>query len=315
MRTYIFGPVPSRRLGISLGVDLTPTKTCSFDCLYCQLAKTSFHTSERREFCKSDEVLAELKEVLSEIARPDWITISGTGEPTLHSGLGYILAEIKKLGGAPSCVITNSSLMHLPEVRSELLLADRLLPTVTTVNPHTFAKIHRPTADLQLNKILEGLQLFMQQFTGAVEIEVFVCPDINDTDEEIDALSAYLRSLNRLESVYLNSAVRMPLESEIKTADQNRLNRFRDRLNLSIPVTTAFEHNLVPPRISNWNRPAVSSDILKLLLRHPCSEAQLEKVLGSAPEKIYELLNELATQGRIRKEVNGCWTLSEDGLV
>lgn len=310
MRTYIFGPVPSRRLGISLGVDLTPTKTCSFDCLYCQLAKTKFHTSERREFCKPDEVLAELKEVLSEIAKPDWITISGTGEPTLHSGLGYLLAEIKKLGNAPACVITNSSLMHLPEVRSELLLADRLLPTLSTVDPQTFAKIHRPTPDLQLSKILVGLQLFIEEFTGTVEIEVFVCPGINDSDKEIDNLRDYLVTLKRLESVYLNSAVRMPLESEVKTADQDCLNRFRARLNLSIPVTTAFEHNLIPPRVSAWNRPAVSSDILKLLLRHPCSEQQLEKVLGSAPEKIYELLNELATQGRIKKEENGCWALS-----
>ena len=105
MRTYIFGPVPSRRLGISLGVDLTPTKTCSFDCLYCQLSKTTFHTSERHEFCNPDVVLAELRETLNEIARPDWITISGTGEPTLHSGLGYILAEIKKLGNAFAVLI------------------------------------------------------------------------------------------------------------------------------------------------------------------------------------------------------------------
>lgn len=311
MRTYIFGPVPSRRLGISLGVDLTPTKTCSFDCLYCQLAKTTFHTSGRKEFCKPDEVLAELREVLKEIARPDWITISGTGEPTLHSGLGYILAEIKKLGNAPTCVITNSSLMYLPEVRSELLLADRLLPTLTTVKAETFARIHRPTPDLQLEKILEGLRLFMQEFTGAVEIEIFVCPDINDTDEEIEGLRNYLMTLNNLESVYLNSAVRVPLESEIRTADQSRLNRFRDRLNLMVPVTTAFEHSLIPPRVSSWNRPAASSDVLKLLLRHPCSEQQLEKVLGSAPEKIVALLNELSANGLIIRGTNGCWVLSE----
>lgn len=311
MRTYIFGPVPSRRLGISLGVDLTPTKTCSFDCLYCQLSKTRFHTSERKEFCSPDEVIAELKEVLGEIAAPDWITISGTGEPTLHSGLGYILAEIKKINSAPCCVITNSSLIYLPEVRQELMLADRLLPTLSTVSQQTFTRIHRPTPDLQLNKILEGLRIFIHEFTGSVEIEIFVCPGVNDTDEEIKNLRTYLMTLDRLESVYLNAAVRMPLDSEIKTADQNRLNGFRTKLNLSIPVTTAFEHNLVPPRMSNWNRPAVSSDILKLLLRHPCSEQQLERVLGSAPEKLRELLNELSMAGKVKKTANDCWTLVE----
>ncbi|HAE39038.1 MAG TPA: radical SAM protein, partial [Candidatus Riflebacteria bacterium] len=239
MRTYIFGPVPSRRLGISLGVDLTPTKTCSFDCLYCQLSKTRFHTSLRSQFCDPADVLKELKAVLSEIARPDWITISGTGEPTLHSDLGLILAEIKKLESAPACVITNSSLMYLPEVRQELMLADRLLPTISTVNERSFKRIHRPTEDLRLEAILEGLQLFSRDYTGAIEVEIFVCPGINDTPEEISGLRDYLRSLANLESVYLNTAVRSALEGEIATADQGLLNSFRAALNLSVPVTTA----------------------------------------------------------------------------
>lgn len=309
MRTYIFGPVPSRRLGISLGVDLTPTKTCSYDCLYCQLCRTNFHTSQRSEFCDPDDVLKELRETLAEIAKPDWITISGTGEPTLHSGLGYILAEIKKLNSAPTCVITNSSLLYLPDVRSELMLADRLLPTLTTVNKATFRRIHRPTNELNLDDILNGLRRFVNEFTGTVEIEIFVCPDINDSDAEIEALGNYLNSLDGIESVYLNTAVRVPLESEIRTADQSRLNRFREHLKLRVPVSTAFEHNLVPPKKSNWNRPAVSSDILKLLLRHPCSQEQLEKVLGSSPENILRLLNELTDQGLIKRESNGCWSL------
>lgn len=311
MRTYIFGPVPSRRLGISLGVDLTPTKTCSYDCLYCQLSKTRFHTSERAQFCDPEEVIAELREVLNEIARPDWITISGTGEPTLHSGLGLILAEIKKLNSAPSCVITNSSLMHLSEVRNDLMLADRLLPTVTSIFPATFAKIHRPTEDLRLEEILEGLRVFSSEFTGAIEVEIFVCPGLNDSPDEIAGLRSYLMSLGHLESVYLNSAVRSPLEVEIKTADQLVLNNFRAKLNLSIPVTTAFEHNLLPPRASSWNRPAVTSDILKLLLRHPCSEEQLEKVLGSESEIIFRMLDELAREGKIRRAVNGFWSLND----
>ncbi|PKL43837.1 MAG: hypothetical protein CVV41_08725 [Candidatus Riflebacteria bacterium HGW-Riflebacteria-1] len=311
MRTYIFGPVPSRRLGISLGVDLTPTKTCSFDCLYCQLSKTRFHTSLRSQFCDPADVLKELKAVLSEIARPDWITISGTGEPTLHSDLGLILAEIKKLESAPACVITNSSLMYLPEVRQELMLADRLLPTISTVNERSFRRIHRPTEDLRLEAILEGLQLFSRDYTGAIEVEIFVCPGINDTPEEISGLRDYLRSLPNLESVYLNTAVRSALEGEIATADQGLLNSFRAALNLSVPVTTAFEHSFIPPRGSNWNRPAVSSDILKLLLRHPCSEKQLEQVLSSAPDKIIELLGELAAQGKIKQASNGDWVLTD----
>ncbi len=311
MRTYIFGPVPSRRLGISLGVDLTPTKTCTYDCLYCQLNRTSRLTATRGRFCDPEAVIKELKEVLQEIARPDWVTISGTGEPTLHSDLGVILAEIKKLHSAPVCVITNASLMHMPEVRKELLLSDRLLPTVSTVNESTFTKIHRPAAEISLKKMLEGLRLFSEIFSGAIEVEVFVCPGLNDSDEEIAALRQYLMTLNNLESVYLNAAVRVPLDGAIVTADQGRLNQFRESLQLTVPVTTAFEHSHLPPRASNWNRPAASSDILKLLLRHPCSEEQLEMVLGSKSEKILALLEELKEQDKIEQGINGFWKIRD----
>lgn len=309
MKTYIFGPVPSRRLGVSLGVDLTPTKTCSYDCLYCQLSKTIFHTSKRDSFCDPNKVLEELREVLSQTDKPDWITFSGTGEPTLHLDIGLILAEVKKLNIAPTCVITNSSLMHIPEVRQSLLLADRILPTITTVNSKSFVRIHRPTNDIRLENILEGIRIFSSQFTGKIEIEIFVCPSINDTPKEIEGLSTFLSSLDNLESIYLNTAIRMPLESEIKTADQGVLNNYRNALNLNIKITTAFEHSFIPPHSSSWNRPAVSSDILKLLLRHPCSKIQLEQVFDSDTNKIKNMLNELLHAGKIRQSPNGDWSL------
>ncbi|NLV93482.1 MAG: radical SAM protein [Candidatus Riflebacteria bacterium] len=309
MYTHIFGPVPSRRLGTSLGVDLTPTKTCSFDCIYCQLSRTTTHTNHRNEFCKADDVLEELRSVLREVEQPDWITLSGTGEPTLHSGLGYILAEIKKMNNAPTCVITNGSLLHLPDVRKELMLADRLLPTLCTVNQSTYEKIHRPVSSVEVSANLEGLRIFTETYSGAIEIEIFVCPEINDTDQEIEGLSNYLASLKNIESIYLNSAVRMPLEKEVKTADQGKLNKFRDKLNLPIPITTAFEHSFVPAKASAWNRPALSSDILKLLLRHPCSKEQLERVFNASSVQIDKLLNELVKNGTIAQEKDGSWAL------
>ncbi len=309
MYTHIFGPVPSRRLGNSLGVDLTPTKTCSFDCIYCQLAKTNLHTKVRKEFCDPDVVLKELRQVLAEVQQPDWITLSGTGEPTLHSSLGYVLGEIKKMNTSPTCVITNASTMHMEEVRRELLLSDRLLPTICTVNQKTYEEIHRPVAAIEVKENLEGLRLFSEEFNGAIEIEVFVCPDINDTDEEILGLKKYFESLKNIESVYLNAAVRVPLESSVRTADPLRLNNFRDKLDLSIPVTTAFEHSFVPQKISTWSRPTLSSDILKLLLRHPCSEEQLEKVFNAPREKINTMLGELVEKGAIAQEKDGLWAL------
>lgn len=312
MRTYVFGPVPSRRLGISLGVDLTPTKTCSYDCLYCQLAKTRFHTAKRDRFCPPEDVLSELREVLDEIALPDWITFSGTGEPTLNIDLGHIIRELKTFCQAPVCVITNSSLLYMPEVRNELMLADRILPTLTSVNPDTFSRIHRPVAELKLTEILEGLKEFAKVFSGTIEIEIFVVPGMNDSEEEISGLREFILSLARVDSIYLNTAVRMPLDHEVITADHEKLERFREQLAVKIPVTTAFERNLDPAKPAQWQRANAENEIIKLLLRHPCNEKQLEQMLSIEPERLTQLLQLLEGQQKIRQQKNGEWKLAED---
>jgi wyosine [tRNA(Phe)-imidazoG37] synthetase (radical SAM superfamily) len=309
MRQYIFGPVPSRRLGISLGVDLTPGKTCSYDCIYCQLSKTQNHGIERSRLCPPEDVLAELKEVLGEIAPPDWITFSGTGEPTLHTDLGYIISELKEFCPAPVCVITNASLIFRADVQTDLLQADRILPTLTSVNQATYEKIHRPAAGLDLPLILKGLRDFSSQFPGAIEVEIFVLPGINDSHEEIEGLKKYLASLPNLNAVYLNTAVRMPLDSKVKTADHLRLEEFKQQLDLKVPVSTAFERNMVPPRPAKWNRSANLSDVFNLLLRHPCHESQLTQVLGCEKSVISKLLKELAMQGKVKRQENGEWRL------
>lgn len=315
MRQYVFGPVPSRRLGISLGIDITPGKTCSFDCIYCQLSKTRFHTAQRAELCSCEKVLHELEEVLGEIAPPDWLTFSGTGEPTLHSGIGYIISELKRFSPSPVCVITNASLLWLEEVQTDLLMVDRLLPTVTTVKNDTFAQIHRPVKGLKLEKILIGLKEFSEQFSGNIEVEVFVLPGINDSPAEISGLHEYLSSLKNLSAVYLNTSVRMPLESRVLTADHVRLDEFRQQLKLDVPVTTAFEHTEVPPRPARWSRGTTTSDVLTLLLRHPCSLLQLEKALGTKKDVIEKILQTLSVQGKIHLQQNGEWRLiDEDSL-
>ncbi len=312
MRTYVFGPVPSRRLGISLGVDLTPTKTCSFDCLYCQLSRTRFHQSERDRFCPPEDVIKELREVLEEIATPDWITFSGTGEPTLNIDLGFIIGELKKFCPAPVCVITNSSLLHLAEVRKELMLADRILPTLTTVNPDTFRRIHRPAAGIEIETILTGLKEFSAIFPGSIELEIFVIPGMNDSDEEVAGLRSFVLEMAKVDSIYLNTAVRMPLENEVATADHQKLESFRERLNLKVPITTAFERNIVPARPARWSKANAENEILKLLLRHPCNGEQLKQMLDIEPVRLLQLLGQLEHQNKIRLQKNGEWKLVED---
>lgn len=308
MSTYVFGPVPSRRLGNSLGIDLTPTKTCSFNCIYCQLSKTQFHTIERKEFCPINDVLAELKTSLADIA-PDWITISGTGEPTLYSKLGSLLRQIKEMTSIPICVITNGSLMYMPEVRADLMLADRILPTLTTVVPETYNLIHQPAKGLELEKILSGLSTFLEDFKGTTELEVFICPEINDSLDEITKLRSFILSLPFLDSVYLNTSIRNPLSKDLSSAEQSSLDKIRSILDLKIPVTTAFEHSHVPQKRLQRQKKAGHNEILKLLLRHPSNEQQLEQVLDLSTDELSSLLGDLQQHSKIHKTQNGDWSL------
>ncbi len=310
MRKHIFGPVPSRRLGLSLGVDLTPTKTCTFDCLYCQLPQTRFHTSERQTFCNPDEVLAELRGVLADITKTDWITFSGTGEPTLSKDLGYMIAETKKITDTPICVITNSSLIHLPEVREALLMADKVLPTISSVYEKTWQTIHNPAANLKLKDVLEGLRIFTKAHKGASEAEIFVCPGLNDTNEEIKSLSDYINSTG-LTSIYLNTAVRIPLRKDIiRTATPEELEEYKKKLEVQIPVSTAFEHMQVPKNESKSKKPLEETDITKLILRHPSSDEQMARVFGVSKEEIAKITIGLKQKDLIEQDPkSGYWAL------
>ncbi len=309
MSRFVFGPVPSRRLGQSLGVDLTPTKTCTLDCRYCQLAPTSHPTTERAMFCSPEEVLAELRQVLDEIAPPDWITISGTGEPTLHAGLGRILQGIRDLGVAPSCVITNSTLLDRPDVQADLALADRLLPTLCTVHQDTFERIHRPVPGVRLDRILAGLRDLASSYRGILDLEIFVCKGVNDTPQEIDGLRRYLATLARFDSLYLNTAIRPPRDADIRAATPDDLQAFRQALDPTWPVTTAFEHTALPRPVDR-TPPPPRQGVLDLLLRHPCTPEQLERVLNLPADTLADTLQTLEREGRITRCPDGQWRLA-----
>ena len=310
-RTFIFGPVPSRRLGRSLGVDLTPTKTCTYNCLYCQLAETRFQTVERSRFCDPQKVLEELHLVLEEIDAPDWITFSGTGEPTLHADLGYLLREIKALQVAPICVITNGSLLWREDVQTDLALADRVLPTLVSVRQDTFVRIHRPLAAEDLNRILEGLRSFCRRVPGIVELEIFVCPGLNDQAEELHEIVDFVSSCEGLRGIYLNTSVRAALDSNLVAAPPEVLQGIKALFPADLPVSTAYD--LKPfTKPSNWKRSADEADVLKLLLRHPCSQEQIQSVLEIPTERLRSLLEGLTVSGRIKLGSDGCWSLCSD---
>ncbi|HQG27944.1 MAG TPA: hypothetical protein PLY73_05255, partial [Candidatus Ozemobacteraceae bacterium] len=254
------------------------------------------------------DLLSELRGKLATIEPPDWITCSGTGEPTLYAGLGAVLRGIRKLSAAPVCVITNGSLLDRADVRADLLLADRVMPTLCSVHEETWRSIHRPSPNIKLSNILQGLKTFGAEFSGFLELEVFVCPGLNDAPCETEDLGRFLRELPGLGAVYLNSAVRSPVDASLSKAAPELLEGFRTALGLNVPVSTAFDHSPLP-RPASSQRPPTGPEIIDLLGRHPCTFEQLHHVFGGDAERLRTLVSELVASGRAEKRPDGTFAL------
>ncbi len=222
---YVFGPVPSRRLGRSLGVDLVPLKTCSYDCIYCQVGKTTFKTSVPGVFNPTEQVIKELEERLAS-STPDVVTFSGSGEPTLHSGIHKVIERARELTDIRVAVLTNGSLLWRKDVRERIIDADLVMPTLCTVSEKTFQRIHRPHADLSVAAVIEGLAKFREGFKGDLAVEVVLLKGINDSDEEIEGLR---HALDRIvpDLIQLNTVARPPSSREAVALDIKRLEEIR----------------------------------------------------------------------------------------
>ena len=186
---HVYGPVPSRRLGRSLGVDALTFKSCSFDCVYCQLGRTTNHTAERKEYIPTAEILDEVRRKLENGDRPEYISFAGSGEPTLHSGLGDIIRGIKAMTDVPVVVFTNGSLLWMPEVRADLAAADVVIPSLDGGDAALLDKVNRPVATLDFNRIVEGLIAFREGFKGQIWLEVMLLGGMSDDDASVDAIA------------------------------------------------------------------------------------------------------------------------------
>ena len=223
---YVYGPVPSRRLGSSLGISLTPHKICNFDCIYCQLGRTTKKSSERKEFVSKQAILAELRQWLhshpQQAKQLHYITFSGTGEPTLHLAIGALISEIKKITDVPVAVITNASLFSDPELRKELLGADLLIPSLDAVQEDIFNRIDRPHPGIVLGSIIEGLIALRKEFRGEIWLEVMLVKGVNDDLGHIRKLKEVIERI-RPDKIQLNSPVRVPAEPDVFPVDSQRL--------------------------------------------------------------------------------------------
>jgi len=300
MYNYLFGPVPSRRLGISLGVDLIPRKTCTLNCIYCECGKTTKLTIQRKEWVPINDVIDELKRYLKENHCPEYITFSGSGEPTLHTGIGIILDFLKKQHGTfKTAVLTNGTLLYLPQVREELLSADVVIPSLDAAIQETFKKINMPHPSLNIQTIINGITEFKKIFKGKLILEIFIIPGVNDNNNDLDELKQAILTIHP-DEVQLNTLDRPGVLSSIRAATTDELEQIMQYWqlpNVSIISSLYSNKNNVHPAY----RYDIESAILETIARRPCTVDDIAQILNVRIIEINKYLGELEAQSKIKR--------------
>lgn len=295
MYKYLFGPVPSRRLGMSLGVDLVPHKVCSLNCVYCECGRTTDLTVERKEYIPYDGVVRELAHYFAHKPLPDYVTFSGSGEPTLNSRIGDVLQFIKTNSQAPVAVLTNGTLFYDKTVRKELLKADVVLPSLDAAEELAFRKINRPWHKLNIPDYIRGLIDFRKEYKGLIWLEVLVIPGLNDTRENLQALKdAFLQI--QPDEVQLNTLDRPGAVENIRAATRKELQEIVDFWNLpQVKVIAAAPDR---KKIVSY-RDDMESAILETIRRRPCTLEDLHKILGLHINEVNKYLDVLEDEQKI----------------
>lgn len=296
MYKYLFGPVPSRRLGMSLGVDLVPKKVCSLDCVYCEVGKTTKLTLDRKEYIKSDKIKEELFHYFKNNPDPDYITFSGSGEPTLNLFIGDILQFIKlNKPNIPVAVLTNGTLFYDENVRATILNADVVLPSLDAATEEVFKKINRPAKDLSFDKYINGLIDFRKEFKGKIWLEIFILPNYNDTENELTAIKNMILRINS-DSVQLNTLDRPGTVQNIRGATRDELQQIVDFWNLDhveIIAASPERKNILSYRNDK------ETAIIETIERRPCTLDDLTKILGLHINEINKYLDVLEAENKI----------------
>ena len=309
---FLFGPVNSRRLGRSLGIDLFREKICNLNCVYCEVGPTTVPVNRRGRYSPTREILAEITELCADphrLAAVDVLTVTAKGEPTLHLDLGVILRHIKSLTDKPVAVLTNGTTLADDEVREALQLADIVVPSLDAVRAESFSKVDRPARGLTVEAIINGLRDFSRAYRGRLWLEILLVRDINDADGDIDALLPVLTTL-RLDRIQLNTVVRPPADPGARPVAEARLAEIARRLQaaLAVPVdlpspVAGFgdERDAAPRPTADAEPAALRQAIIQMVRRRPCTAADIDRVfhLGGA-EKIEQLLASLVASGTLR---------------
>lgn len=292
---HLYGPVPSRRLGQSLGVDIVPFKVCSYSCIYCQLGTTPETTLKRDEYIPCKEIIHEIADkVVEQGFKADWITIGGSGEPTLNSSIGTIISGIKDITSIPVAVITNGSLFHQKSVRQEVMQADLVLPSLDSGSSSVFKTINRPSGEISFEKMVEGLGLLSREFQGRIWLEVFLVKGVNTDEADIRDIKSAISRI-KPDKVHLNTAVRPPAEQFVKQLSAERMEQIRDVLGTNAEIIAGDISSVDHDKVSSVTK----EEVLAFLQRRPGSLHDLSTGLRCHHNEMIQYIKMLLDEGSI----------------
>ena len=297
MYKYLFGPVPSRRLGMSLGVDLVPKKVCALDCVYCEVGKTTKLTTHRMEYVKYDKIIGELEQFMSNKPKIDYITFSGSGEPTLNSRIGEVLSYIKQnYPDVKTAILTSGALLSSPILRAELLDADVILPSLDAASEAVFKKINRPNTDLHIELYIEGLIELRKEFKGEIWLEVFLLKGYNDSQEELDLIKDAILQI-KPNIVQLNTLDRPGTVEGLVAMTKDELQSVKEYW--AIPNVEIIASAAQRSDVDSYNTD-IEGTILSTIARRPCTLNDLHQILGIHTNEINKYLGTLELNNKIK---------------
>jgi wyosine [tRNA(Phe)-imidazoG37] synthetase (radical SAM superfamily) len=292
---YLFGPVPSRRFGRSLGIDLTPHKTCCFDCVFCQLGRTPTKMIIREEYVPTDAVLRELDRWLRSGGEADYMTLSGAGEPTLHSRFGEVLDFIRSHGSIPAVLLTNGALLHLPAVRAAASHADIVKISLSALDQASYEWINRPHPQLSFDQMIAGQKTFRSQFGGQVWMEVFLVRGMNSSTEEVAKIATRAKEIAP-DRIHLNTAVRPPAEAFVTALSKEQMASLTHPFQPTAEIIADFSAPRSKPMQTN------AAAILEMLKRRPCTAQHIAEAFGLHVNVVSKYLGGLMKENKIRAE-------------
>jgi wyosine [tRNA(Phe)-imidazoG37] synthetase (radical SAM superfamily) len=316
---HLFGPVNSRRLGVSQGIDLLPPKTCNFNCIYCEINKTPQLSCIRGEHVPTEIILDEINGLLEDAARVsdiDVFTITASGEPTLHTGIGKIIRHIKEKSDKPVAILTNGSQLYLKEVRQDLLAADIVIPSLDAARPESFRRVNRPAkCSPDLETMIKGIVDFSREFAGEVWLEILLVESINDSPEDIAALKNVIGRIGPTR-VQLNTVARPPFESFAKPLTHKRMEEVKREIEEGFvgPVDILTGRRENEPSDSGKGREGslesvsldkAENEIIEMLLRRPCTATDIAVTMSLEAERASEILKDMERRGRLTVKIHG----------